>query len=394
MKRHLSLVVSVLVLIAMVVSVASCDLVPGSDKKHEHTFSEDWSSDATNHWKTATCDDNDECKSATAEVAAHTFSDDTCTVCGYKKTVTEPVEHTHTYETDWTFDDVNHWHAANCAVNDECATAKQDEAAHDFTNGDCVCGAKAPVAAPDGSAENPFALTVPGELKVNYAGGDALVWYTFTAAETKNLNITLSSANANMAYGTATDTGLTYSKGETQFRVSITAGVTYYVGFCTMDGNAEEFTVTGEYVVSNYEAPIVVGSNSVYFSPEEIEADEATRKFTVVEAGEYKLGGSVVFGKLLDKDGNEVAKNGDNPSYPYVLEAGEYTVVFSMFSMFGNQADTAYAYNVEKYVAPEGYNVLGKINGADAEFTYTADAEGFIYITVENAAGGSVDIDT
>ena len=57
MKRHLSLVVSVLVLVAMVFSLAACNGT--TEKKHEHTYGETWSSDATSHWKNATCEDND-----------------------------------------------------------------------------------------------------------------------------------------------------------------------------------------------------------------------------------------------------------------------------------------------------------------------------------------------
>lgn len=51
------------------------------EEKHEHTFSSEWTYDETNHWHAATCEHKDE-KSG---VAAHTFSGDTCTVCGYTK---------------------------------------------------------------------------------------------------------------------------------------------------------------------------------------------------------------------------------------------------------------------------------------------------------------------
>lgn len=389
MKRQLSLVVSLLVLAVMVFSLAACN----TEKKHEHTFGDTWSSDATSHWKNATCSDNDECKSATAEFAAHNFNGDSCSVCGYTKTV-KPVEHIHSYSSSWSSDETHHWHAAYCTGTDECATVKKDEAAHDFTNGKCVCGKEAPDAT-DGSAEHPFSITVPGSAEIAYAGGEDLVWYTFTATETKNLKITLSSANANMAYGASATEGLTYTKGATEIKIGIEANATYFFGFCTMNEEAETFTVTTEYVVSAYDAVIGVGENNIYLSPEDIAADEATKKLVITEAGEYSIAcGSVFMDKVLDADGNVMTKGTENGSMYYALEAGEYTLHFSMLTMFSVEADVAYKLNVEKYVAPEGYIVLGKIDGANAEFTYTADANGIIYITVENPVGGAVEIAT
>lgn len=81
-----------------VVSAASFAACAG----HEHTYSADWSSDATSHWHQATCSENDECASAVSDKASHTFDGGevtkeatyntegektfTCTVCGYEKT--------------------------------------------------------------------------------------------------------------------------------------------------------------------------------------------------------------------------------------------------------------------------------------------------------------------
>ena len=395
MKRHLSTLALMLVLVAMVFTLASCDTVNGlfGKEEHQHTYSADWSSDETNHWHAATCTDTEDCASAKNDVAAHEFGADGTCVCGYKKPAAEqPAAHEHTYADTLTAGETTHWYAATCTENAECATAKKDEAAHDFTNGDCVCGAKAPVAE-EGTAENPIVVEVPGEIEIAYAGGDDLVWYVFTASATKNLKVTLSSANANMAYGLSPDDGLTYTKGETEVKLPVEEGVTYYVAFCTIDGAAETFTVTAEYVVSAYDAVIGLGSNNVYLSTEDIAANETTRKIVITEAGEYKIAsGSIFMDKLFDADGNVIAKGTDNPTHPYWLEAGEYTAHFAMLSMFGATADVAYEVVVEKYVAPEGYILLGKVNGANAQFTYTADAEGIIYISVDNPVGGSVEI--
>jgi hypothetical protein len=72
-------------------------LVLASCGKHTHTFSEDWSKDATSHWHAATCDHLEE----VSEKADHTWDGGkvtlepteqaegkkvfTCTVCEYTK---------------------------------------------------------------------------------------------------------------------------------------------------------------------------------------------------------------------------------------------------------------------------------------------------------------------
>ena len=45
--------------------------------EHVHTFSDKWSSNATHHWKVATCEHSDEI----SEKAEHTFVDEVCSVC-------------------------------------------------------------------------------------------------------------------------------------------------------------------------------------------------------------------------------------------------------------------------------------------------------------------------
>ena len=63
--------------------------------------------------------------------AAHDFSNGNC-VCGQ-----EAPTHTHAPEADYSYDADFHWN--------ECACGEQvNKAAHDFSNGDCVCGKEAP----------------------------------------------------------------------------------------------------------------------------------------------------------------------------------------------------------------------------------------------------------
>jgi len=105
---------------------------------HTHSYGTDWKYDDTNHWHECECGDK-------ADLAAHSASEwivDTaatetadgakhkeCTVC--KKVLeTAPIPatgstHTHSYGTDWKYDDTNHWHECECGD-------KADTAAHSF----------------------------------------------------------------------------------------------------------------------------------------------------------------------------------------------------------------------------------------------------------------------
>ena len=102
---------------------------------HTHSYGTDWKYDDTNHWHECECGDK-------ADVAAHSASEwivDTaatetadgakhkeCTVCkNVLETATIPATHTHSYGTDWKYDDTNHWHECECGD-------KADTAAHSF----------------------------------------------------------------------------------------------------------------------------------------------------------------------------------------------------------------------------------------------------------------------
>ena len=123
--------------------------MPGNDVKieatykdaspsHTHSYGTDWKYDETNHWHECECGDK-------ADIAAHSASEwivDTaatetadgakhkeCTVC--KKVLeTAPLPatgstHTHSYGTEWKYDETNHWHECECGD-------KADTAAHSF----------------------------------------------------------------------------------------------------------------------------------------------------------------------------------------------------------------------------------------------------------------------
>ena len=111
---------------AVAVAGISCAIVLPIALHHEHTFSETWTTSATEHWHAASCEHTDE----VADKSAHTDGngDFLCDDCGY-------VLHTHTYAESWSMDETDHWHAATCEHTDEVA----DKGTHTDGNGDFLC---------------------------------------------------------------------------------------------------------------------------------------------------------------------------------------------------------------------------------------------------------------
>ncbi len=97
-------------------------------EEHQHTFDTQWRYDETNHWHDATCEHTEE----VSDKGAHVFDGgDTCTVCSYTK------DHVHTFADTWTSDASGHWHASTCGCQ-----VKDAEAAHEKdAQGKCkTCG--------------------------------------------------------------------------------------------------------------------------------------------------------------------------------------------------------------------------------------------------------------
>ena len=104
MKRNLLFLLCILAVVAT--CLASC-----SKEEHTHTFSSDWETDATNHWHAATCEHGENKDSLAAHVDSN--EDGVCDVCAYE------TGHIHTYESNWTYDETNHWKQATCAHTSE-----------------------------------------------------------------------------------------------------------------------------------------------------------------------------------------------------------------------------------------------------------------------------------
>ncbi len=112
--------------------------------KNKHEFSSEWKFDETNHWHECTTKKH----SDTSEKIAHDFNAGeitkqpteeevgvktfTCNTCGYKKTEdVAKLTHVHTFASEWSKDETNHWHAATCAHT----TEKKDVEAHQWNDG-------------------------------------------------------------------------------------------------------------------------------------------------------------------------------------------------------------------------------------------------------------------
>lgn len=127
MKRLISIV---FMLLAATLLLASCD-------NHEHTFSEEWKSDADFHWHLCTV--SDEC-SEKKDSAAHEFDVvvneegaliNVCGICGYEneKVSTAPA-HEHAFSDVYSHSENYHWH--ECTV-DGCFEADSSDE-HQYGN--------------------------------------------------------------------------------------------------------------------------------------------------------------------------------------------------------------------------------------------------------------------
>ena len=114
---------------------------------HTHTYGGPWYADAKSHWHQCTDSACPDPSGSTKDLASHTFvwkvdqaatttqtglKHEECTVCSYKRsenTVIDklPATHTHSYGTDWKYDDTNHWHECECGDKADIAAHSTSE---------------------------------------------------------------------------------------------------------------------------------------------------------------------------------------------------------------------------------------------------------------------------
>ena len=129
--------------------------IPATGSAHTHSYGTEWKYDDTNHWNECECGDK-------VNIAAHSASEwivDTaatetadgakhkeCTVC--KKVLeTAPIPatgsaHTHSYGTEWKYDDTNHWNECECGDKVNIAAHSASEWIVDTAATETADGAK------------------------------------------------------------------------------------------------------------------------------------------------------------------------------------------------------------------------------------------------------------
>lgn len=93
---------------------------------HTHTFATEWSFNDAVHYHVATCEHTD----LKSDEGSHNFVDGFCSVCGFQQ------PHVHTFSESWSNDEDKHWHDSTCGHD-----VISDEGEHTFVNGVCSeCG--------------------------------------------------------------------------------------------------------------------------------------------------------------------------------------------------------------------------------------------------------------
>ncbi len=431
MKRNFKLIAAVLVLAVMALTLASCEYIEGAvgdikdsvgnviDKivPHEHEFSADWSSDATNHWHAAICDKKDECASATADLAAHTFADGVCSVCGY----TEEAPHEHNYvngkcecgaeDPDYVPTCTEHAYSIN--VTKEATCTEEGEKTFTCT----VCGhSETQTVAPLGHDEETIAGTAPTCTEAGLSSGKqcsvcgeitkaqseiAATGHSFVDGACSVCGEVDPDYNGPKTYLFETNTVVIYNEDGTQNltdKAELPTDVTYCDGYFSIIGSVVQRIKNNEYVYC-------------------VEVNKQLKggiQFTVtgtaaVEINFHSTGGSnTSWIGLIDAEGNLIANNegvntvtgtGEGLTVTYNLTAGTYTVVSPALTDENgedpyNRAARVYYVKVTETPAEEEPKNEIKVETTDTYtmydldfFTFTATAEGYYTFKVPAGLG-------
>ncbi|MCH5156441.1 MAG: hypothetical protein J1G02_01025 [Clostridiales bacterium] len=130
-KRLFTASIVLALIMVCVVVLSACNEI-----KHTHTFSETWSYDENYHWREATCDDTSDIRN----YEPHSFATNgnKCSICDYQQKSPPPSEkHEHSWSDKWSSDDLYHWREPIC--ND--TTRVKDKSLHHYEDYICTeCG--------------------------------------------------------------------------------------------------------------------------------------------------------------------------------------------------------------------------------------------------------------
>ena len=177
---------------------------------HTHSYGTEWKYDASNHWHECECGDK-------ADIAAHSASEwivDTaatesadgakhkeCTVCKkVLETATIPATgstHTHSYGTEWKYDDTNHWHECECGDKADIAAHSASEWIVDTAATKTADGAKHKECTVCKKVLETATIPATGSGSTGGGGGGSSVTtYAITVKSAKNGDVTASRKSA------------------------------------------------------------------------------------------------------------------------------------------------------------------------------------------------------
>lgn len=137
MKKILSILLCVVLMLSLLAGCGGGGSNDGGNEgttaAHKHTYATEWSTDETNHWYNATCEHT----SLQANLGEHVDEnlDAICDICAYVSICASTGTTEHTYAATWSSNETDHWHAASCLH----AGAVADKAAHVDEDNDGAC---------------------------------------------------------------------------------------------------------------------------------------------------------------------------------------------------------------------------------------------------------------
>lgn len=128
MKKFFVGILTVCIFLTMGMALTACNSGT-TQPEHTHTYASEWSYDENYHWYSATCEHTNEIKGK----VTHEFNGNgICTACGYEK---GEGEHVHSYSPTWSYNGEYHYHESTCGHE-----VVSDKALHNFEGDSCsVC---------------------------------------------------------------------------------------------------------------------------------------------------------------------------------------------------------------------------------------------------------------
>lgn len=131
-KTFVSLVLSGACALSLTASACSNGSTTGgdpADTEHEHTYSDEWVYNSTQHWHPASCDDTNTVSDQANHVDEN--GDLVCDVCGWN------YPHEHTFDNDWAANAEGHYHPSTCGHD---VTSEVEAHTPDIMGVCTVCG--------------------------------------------------------------------------------------------------------------------------------------------------------------------------------------------------------------------------------------------------------------